>query len=38
LTRAFACEVLDRMRIDDLRDELDRLVTERLDRAAGVAP
>ena len=38
LTRAFAGEVLDRVRIDDLRDELDRLVTERLDRAAGVAP
>jgi len=38
LTRAFAGEVLDRVRIDGLRDELDRLVTERLDRAAGVAP
>ncbi len=37
LTRAFAGEVLDRVRIDGLRDELDRLVTERLDRASGVA-
>ena len=36
LTRAFVGEVLDRVRIDGLRDELDRLVTERLDCAAGV--
>ena len=38
LTRAFAGEVLDRVRIDSLREELDRLVTQRLDRAAGVTP
>ncbi|MEE3258908.1 MAG: Fe-S cluster assembly protein SufD [Candidatus Latescibacterota bacterium] len=38
LTRAFAGEVLDRVRVDALRDELDHLVTHRLERAAGVAP
>ena len=38
LTRAFVGEVLDRVRIDGLRDELDRLVTERFDCAARVTP
>ena len=38
LTRAFAGEVLDRVRIDGLRQELDDLVSQRLDRAAGVLP
>ena len=38
LTRAFAGEVLNRVRVDALRDELDHLVTHRLERAAGVAP
>ena len=38
LTQAFAGEVLDRVRIDGLRQELDDLVSQRLDRAAGVLP
>jgi len=38
LTRAFAGEVLDRVRLDPLREELDRLVAQRLDQATGTAP
>ena len=38
LTRAFAGEVLDRVRIDGLRQDLDDLVSQKLDRAAGVLP
>ena len=37
LTRAFAGEVLDRVRVDPLRDALDDLVTQRLDQTAAVA-
>ena len=38
LTRAFAGEVLDRVRVPALKDQLNRLVDRRLDRAAaGVA-
>ena len=38
LTRAFAGEVLDRIRIDSLRNSLDALVTHYLDQNAGIAP
>ena len=38
LTRAFAGEVLDRIRIDSLRNSLDALVTHYLDQSAGIAP
>ena len=39
LTRAFAGEVLDRVRVPALKDQLDRLVDHRLDQAAAaVAP
>ena len=39
LTRAFAGEVLDRVRVPALKNQLDRLVDHRLDRAAAaVAP
>ena len=38
LTRAFAGEVLDRVRVPALKDQLDRLVDHRLDQAAaGIA-
>jgi Fe-S cluster assembly protein SufD len=35
LTRAFAGEVLDRVRVDKVRQELEALVTLRLEKAAG---
>ena len=38
LTQAFAGEVLDRVRPDPLREELDQLVARRLDQTAGIAP
>ena len=39
LTRAFAGEVLDRVRVPALKNQLDQLVDSRLDQAAaGVAP
>ncbi len=39
LTRAFAGEVLDRVRVPALKDQLDLLVNHRLDQAAaGIAP
>ena len=37
LTRAFADEVLNRVRLDPLREELDRQLARRLDQAASIA-